>query len=255
MVSVILPVYNGEEFLVDAIASIQQQDYRPLEIILVDDGSTDQTARIAVDFQADVHYVYQSNSGPASARNRGLTLAQGHFVAFLDADDLWPTNKLRFQIDFLNAHPQVEIALGRVQCMHLMRTNHSKPEFKPFREPAVIFNVGAAVIRKSVFNRVGYFDESMRYSEDVDWFMRVRESDIPLVILDDVGLFYRIHEHNMTLNREISMFTFKTALKKSIDRRREQGSRLATSLPQLTHVVEQPGQPQALLPLKAWRGR
>ncbi len=88
-VSVIIPVYNGDAYLLDAVDSIQRQHYKPLEIIIIDDGSTDSTAEIAADLRGDVRYVYQPNSGPSAARNKGLRMARGEVIGFLDVDDLW----------------------------------------------------------------------------------------------------------------------------------------------------------------------
>ena len=93
LVSVIMPVYNGAAFLTGAIDNIRRQNYEPLEIIIVDDGSTDSTGQIVASFGSDIRYVYQANQGPAAARNHGLRLATGDLIAFLDVDDLWAENR------------------------------------------------------------------------------------------------------------------------------------------------------------------
>src|SRR4030042_4290993 len=116
-VSAIIPVYNGEAFLAEAVESIRQQGYRPIEIIIVDDGSTDNTKRIAAGLKGDVHYVYQPNSGLPAARNRGLNEARGDVIAFLDVDDLWSRDKLEHQLLRLNDAPSAEIVLGYTQIM------------------------------------------------------------------------------------------------------------------------------------------
>src|SRR3982074_3555445 len=99
LVSVIVPVYNGERFLAETLQSIINQQYRPLELIVIDDGSTDQTARIATSV-SEVRYFYQRNQGVANARNAGLAAARGELIAFLDADDLWQPNKLSLQVEY-----------------------------------------------------------------------------------------------------------------------------------------------------------
>ena len=101
LVSVIVPVYNGEDFLVDALASIRQQDYCPLEIVIVNDGSTDGTVELAATLGQDINWIQQQNNGPSAARNAGLATARGEFIAFLDADDLWPPGKLQAQVELL----------------------------------------------------------------------------------------------------------------------------------------------------------
>ncbi len=106
LVSVIVPVYNGERYLTKTIQSVLTQDYQPIEIIVVDDGSTDRTAEI-VRAQPNIHYIYQNNRGVSAARNTGIAAAQGEFLAFLDADDMWVPQKLSVQVSYLTQHPDV----------------------------------------------------------------------------------------------------------------------------------------------------
>jgi glycosyltransferase involved in cell wall biosynthesis len=222
LVSVVIPVFNGERFLREAVQSVLDQRYPPLEIIIVDDGSTDGTATVARDLPKTVRYLHQTNQGPAAARNRGIEHAKGGLIAFADADDLWPPAKLELQLPYLFKDPAVEIVMGRIQ-----QVLSSDEEFG---EPAFSVNLGCAVMRKSVFDRVGLFDETMRYSEDVDWFMRARESGAAIMTIDAVTLFYRQHEQNMTRGKSTSELNVLKALKRSLDRRRERAG-FAAALP------------------------
>ena len=231
LVSVIIPAYNCERFLRDAVKSVLDQKYSPLEIIIVDDGSTDGTANVAKSFTETVRYLHQTNQGPAAARNRGIEHAQGSLIAFADADDLWPANKLDQQLPYLIRDPKIDIVLGRIQQVQLSETENGQTQSEEFAEPAFSVNLGSAIIRKSVFERVGMFDETMRYSEDVDWFMRAREAGATIVTIDAVTLFYRQHEQNMTRGKNTSELNVLKALKRSLDRRREQ-SGVAAALPQ-----------------------
>jgi glycosyltransferase involved in cell wall biosynthesis len=228
LVSVVIPVFNGERFLREAVQSVLDQQYAPLEIIIVDDGSTDGTATVARSLPATVRYLHQPNQGPAAARNRGIEQAQGGLIAFADADDLWPPAKLELQLPYLISDPGVEIVMGRVQL--LSETG--------LTESAFSVNLGCAVIRKSVFDRVGLFDETMRYSEDVDWFMRARESGAAIMTIDAVTLFYRQHEQNMTRGKSTSELNVLKALKRSLDRRRERAS-VAAALPNFKTSIEE----------------
>lgn len=237
-VSVIIPVYNGEAFLAKAVESIQQQAYQPLEIIIIDDGSTDGTAKIAASFKDSVRYVYQPNSGPAAARNRGLRMARGSVIGFLDADDLWPENKLELQLACLFEAPPIEIVLGHIQYMRISAAKEGQPRFEKFSEPAVFFNLGSALFRKSVFDKVGLFDETLHCGEDVDWFMCAREKSVSIFILKEVTLLYRMHHNNMIRNKLTRDYYFINALKKSLDRRRQQNNGLAISLPKLPYYEE-----------------
>src|SRR6185503_3119864 len=156
LVSVVIPVFNGERFLREAVESVLAQNYSPVEIIVVDDGSTDRTPNVARSLPETVRYLHQTNHGPAAARNRGIEQAQGSLIAFADADDLWPAGKLEVQLPYLIRDPKIDIVLGRIQQVLLSETQE-------IAEPAFSVNLGSAVIRKSVFDRIGLFDETMRY--------------------------------------------------------------------------------------------
>ena len=230
LVSVVIPVFNGERFLREVVQSVLDQKYSPVEIIVVDDGSTDGTAAVARSLGETVRYLRQTNQGPAAARNRGIERAQGSLIAFADADDLWPSEKLELQLPYLINDMAIEIVMGRIQQVRLSKTVNGQTQAEEFAEPAFSVNLGSAVIRKSVFERVGLFDETMRYSEDVDWFMRAREAGAAIVAIDAVTLLYRQHEENMTRGKSTTELNVLKALKRSLDRRREQtGS--ASALP------------------------
>jgi glycosyltransferase involved in cell wall biosynthesis len=233
LVSVIIPVFNGERFLREAVESVLAQKYSPVEIIIVDDGSTDDTATVARSFPETVRYLHQTNHGPAAARNRGIEQAQGDLIAFADADDLWPSHKLELQLPYLIRDSKIDIVLGRIQQVLLSET-----QAKEIGDPAFSVNLGSAVIRKSCFERVGLFDETMRYSEDVDWFMRAREGAAAIMTVDAVTLFYRQHEQNMTRGKSTSELNVLKALKKSLDRRREQTG-FASALPSFKISTEE----------------
>jgi len=230
LVSVVIPVFNGERFLREAVQSVLDQKYSPIEIIIVDDGSTDGTSAVARSFSETVRYLYQANQGPAAARNRGIEHAQGSLIAFADADDLWPSEKLEVQLPYLINDAAIEIVMGRIQQVRLSKTVNGQTQAEELAEPAFSVNLGSAVIKKSVLERVGLFDESMRYSEDVDWFMRAREEGAAIVTIDAVTLLYRQHEENMTRGKSTSELNVLKALKRSLDRRRERTG-VASALP------------------------
>ena len=230
LVSVVIPVFNGERFLREVVQSVLDQKYSPVEIIVVDDGSTDGTAAVARSLGETVRYLRQTNQGPAAARNRGIERAQGSLIAFADADDLWPSEKLELQLPYLINDMAIEIVMGRIQQVRLSKTVNGQTQAEEFAEPAFSVNLGSAVIRKSVFERVGLFDETMRYSEDVDWFMRAREAGAAIVAIDAVTLLYRQHEENMTRGKSTTELNVLKALKRSLDRRR-QHTGVASALP------------------------
>ena len=222
-ISVIIPVFNNEKYLADAIESILSQKYEPLEIIVVDDGSTDDTKSVAQRFDI-VQYVHQSNNGPASARNTGLKIAKGEVIAFIDSDDLWSDNKLEVQLPLLTNIPYIEIVIGYTQRLRLCEADIGKPTFSNYLEPMPMLSLGGAIIRKTTFDRVGCFDETFIYCDDVDWFLRAREKNIPVVIHQEIVQYYRKHNTNLTLNNQIDLKYQLLAFKKSLDRRRNQGN-------------------------------
>ncbi|MFE1744116.1 glycosyltransferase family 2 protein [Coleofasciculus sp. H7-2] len=224
-VSVIIPVYNGEKYLSEAIKNVKNQDYQPLEIIIVDDGSTDGTAEVAARSKDSIHYVYQENSGPAAARNRGLRIAKGDAIAFLDVDDLWSEDKLKLQANYLAANPSVKIVQGLIQQMKLSQLAvNNQPLFELAYQPYSYINLGSAIYRKSVFDIVGFFDETLNYAEDIDWFIRAWEKGISKVILEQVSLFYRKHKDNMTVGKNLVELGFVRIFKNHLDRCRKRGN-------------------------------
>ena len=238
-----MPAYNAAGFIPDAVESIRRQAYPRLELIIVDDGSTDRTAEVAKNLtDLSVHYVYQPNGGPARARNHGLRLAQGDVIALLDADDLWPPDRLRCQVRYLEDDPLTEIAIGRFQCFRTVPQPGGGSETQISRLTFVNFLVGAALYRRRVFDRIGGFDEAMRFGEDWDWFMRAREKRVPIVAHDDVTLLYRQHQSNMTRGMDAKEMHVMDVLKKSLDRRRKQHGE-AHSMPRVFEFADEMKRP------------
>ena len=132
-VSVIMPVYNGERFLLDAVRSVEAQGLERLEILVIDDGSTDGTAAILAGLGSRVRAVRQPNRGPAAARNQGLALARGNVIAFLDADDLWSPGGLADMLAHLEAHPEIDIVQGLIErrCSSAGRSLAAQPSSDP----------------------------------------------------------------------------------------------------------------------------
>lgn len=223
-VSVIIPVFNGETYLANAIQSIRRQACSRIEIIIIDDGSTDKSAELVKMLGDDIRYVYQENQGPSAARNRGIEIARGNLIAFLDADDFWPYNKFQIQLSYLHNHPETDIVLGRIQHFGLFTQAEDKIQYEGPEKTLIYVNLGSGIYRRTVFDRVGLFDESMRNYEDHDWFLRAREKQITISILKDVTLYYRLHENNTSrINRRLGT-NIVQVLKKSLDRRRKDPS-------------------------------
>jgi glycosyltransferase involved in cell wall biosynthesis len=234
LVSVVMPAYNAQEFLAEAIESVERQAYEPLEVILVDDGSTDNTARVVSAFGERVHYFLQAHRGVAAARNMGLRLAKGELIAFLDADDLWPEQALRLELEILAKAQEVDAVMGLVQYVRISIDSSGQGIWQEIAEPTLSCNLGTALFRRCVFERVGHFDETLEQSEDLDWFMRLREHGVTIQVMNRVTLLYRIHTQNISRDRSVRLKLMMRALKQSLDRRRGKGE-AASSLPRLVN--------------------
>lgn len=224
LVSVVIPIYNGEKFINSVIASIKKQKYEPLEIIIIDDGSTDNTAKIIAQLDDDIKYIYQENEGPASARNKGINIAKGDFITFLDVDDLWGENKLKNQVNYLQKNPLVDIIQGFIQKVKINQLEEQKDSILiPISDPYYYINIGSCLYRKLVFEKIGLFNENMRYGEDTDFMIRAWENNINKVLLNEVCLFYCKHEWNMTKDKNIIELGLLRILRQRYLRCQEQG--------------------------------
>jgi glycosyltransferase involved in cell wall biosynthesis len=200
-VSVIVPAYNRERYLGAALDSVLAQDYRPLEIVVVDDGSTDGTARVARAYP-DVRYLHQANQGVAAARNAGIAASRGELIAFLDSDDLWAPEKLRLQVGFLLEHPRVGYCLARMR--NFLEPGCPPPPWIGVDELSrVEFGIvpGTLVARRDVFERVGGFDPRYPCGSDTDWFFRAKDAGIALGFLGEILLLRRVHDANLSASR------------------------------------------------------
>jgi glycosyltransferase involved in cell wall biosynthesis len=225
LVSVIVPVYNGERFLAQALGSVLAQDYHPVEIIVVDDGSVDRTAAIARSYE-DVRYIYQTNQGHAAALNAGLQAARGDLVAFLDADDQWTPNKLTVQVDYLLEHPEDMICLA--QTRNVLEPGSEQPALKTkdlLLQEAVLLALSATVVRRAAFERIGVFDTAYGHAKDVDWFVRAREAGVEMAIVPDTLLLRRLHADNRSYRTGARTSEFLRVVKAAIDRRRDDEDR------------------------------
>lgn len=210
LASVVIPVHNGERFLSQALQSVLNQDYEPVEVIVVDDGSTDRSALIARSFEGLV-YVHQPNRGPAAARNAGIARARGEFVAFLDHDDVMPPAALSVRIGHLLEHPNVGCTLGNMEAF--FEPGSPRPRWLPANEASspVPVSCSSLVARRSAIERVGGFDETFEFGEDQDWLIRAREAGVEIAVLPEVVLRRRIHDANMSHdNRESSRWILRS---------------------------------------------
>ncbi len=230
-----MPVKNGERHITEALESIRLNCSVDDELIVIDDGSDDRTQAIVSAFDADfdIHILSGHSFGPAKARNQGLLKAKGKYITFLDHDDHWPEGRVKTHLALLGTNRAADIAMGKTQYFaepltggdRAIRFNH---EIVQFATALYHVHLGASTFRSSVFKTVGLFDEHLRFSEDHDLFLRIREAGFCIEPLQDIGLYYRQHETNMTRNKEMQEMQIFTVLQKSLRRRREKNARLST---------------------------
>ena len=230
LVSVILPVYNYERYLGEAIESVLNQTYQHLEVIVVDDGSTDQSGEVARSFAGrGVRYCHQVHAGIGPARNSGVELAQGEFLAFLDADDRWPLEKLERQLGAFESDPTLEMVFG--QALQLQ----NGPEWEAGvrdNQLAVAGMVpgmvpGTMLIKRDAFLRVGKFQGDWKVGEFIDWYARAVELQIRSLVLPELLLWRRIHDSNQGVRERQSVSDYARVLKAKLDRKRAEGGNAA----------------------------
>ena len=221
MASAIIPVYNGGRYIAEALASVLAQSYRPMEIIVVDDGSTDDSAEI-IRALPGVTYIRQENSGTAVARNTGVAVSRGQWIAFLDQDDRWTPDKLAVQIGFMQNHPVgYTVACERLVVEAGMELpSWLKPEL--VRKDHAAWLPGTLVVRREVFDVVGLFDTAYSSSSDSDWFFRAKDAGIPMAVLPDVLLEKRIHTANQSYDSTLAGDLLRQ-VRSSLKRRTESG--------------------------------
>jgi len=218
LVSVVMPAFEEEAFIAEALGSVLAQTYRPVEIIVVDDGSGDRTAEIAA--AHDVRLLRRPHRGAAAACNAGLAVARGEYWTIFDADDVMPPGRLWSQVAHLQQHPELGIVLGLTEAFVTPgepRPRHYDPAWEDGPFPAC---TGTMVARRVVLDLVGPFDEARPICYDLDWLARAKDAGIRAGSVDDVALRYRIHSANTTSDIRAVNLAMLKVVRESVRRRR-----------------------------------
>lgn len=224
LISCIIPVYNGERYLGEAIESMLKQSYKPIEIIIADDGSTDGTASVAGRYDQQVCYRRHANAGPAAARNLGIDASNGAFVAFLDADDVWPVDKLDRQMARFQTRPELDLCIAHVQNFWIPELIEEEKQFRDHRISKALpgYVTGTLLARRDCFNAVGEFNTAIKHADDTEWFLRASEQGAVMELLPDVLLYRRLHHTNLSrVKASNSRDQYLQVLKSALDRRRQ----------------------------------
>jgi glycosyltransferase involved in cell wall biosynthesis len=222
LVSIIVPCFNAAPYLAEALESILVQDHRHLEIIVIDDGSTDDSAEVAKSFSDTITYTYQTNQGISGARNKGLQICRGDLIAFLDADDRWPADSLARRLNALAAHPEAGYAYGRVeQFISPDLTESERASIICPTEPQAARLAGSLLVARAACDRIGFFNRDFGVGETLDWVARADEAGVVPVAIEFVVLHRRIHLNNTTRQNDTQQSGYLKVLKASLDRRRQ----------------------------------
>lgn len=223
LISVVIPCYDREKYIEAAIDSVLAQEYHPLEIIIVDDGSRDSSIEIIERFGSAVTLIRQENAGAAAARNTGVRNSLGTFLSFLDSDDLWADDKLAKQLDVMTRQPEIDLAFAHAEEFISPELADDVANTIRCREGAMPARLQSTMlIRREAFLKVGFFDETLTIGEGIDWLARANDAGIRSVVLPDVLLRRRLHETNIGRTKKGMRQDYVRALKAALDRRRQQ---------------------------------
>ena len=212
--------------MASAIDSVLKQDYRPFEIIVVDGHSTDKTQEIVQSY-TDVRYIKQRETGVSDAYNLGIDCAKGTLVAFLSHDDLWTFDKLTSQVEYMIQHPEIQYTIAKIKFFLEPGAIPQKGFRKELLEGSHVGRIMETLVAwKSVFEKVGKFDTGLNTAEDVDWYSRANDLQIPMAIIPRVLLHKRIHGRNISLNVDANNQNLLKALRRSVHRKKADGTSL-----------------------------
>ena len=216
-ISAVIPAYNSAAFIAEAIISIVKQSYIVDEIIVIDDGSSDNTLAVIQGLSGNIRYHKQENRGPAAARNQGIKMAQGDWIAFLDADDQWTTDKIKKQLAGLTRYPELHLIAGdmteidednsvltpSVLAKHQLLTGFIKDQGRPITDALSklvhknFIPTGTVLVRRDTLLAVGMFNESIHYGEDLELWAKIA-AYYPISCLPEILMLRRLHNNNAT---------------------------------------------------------
>lgn len=225
--SVIMPVRNGQNYLLQALQCLDSLLGERDELIVINDGSQDGTSEIIKRFNPvlmRLHVQDGLGKGPAAARNIGLKMAMGDYVSFLDHDDLWPDGRVERHLSYLDQNPDVCAVVGKTDYEYVDAMTERQMLFKNGTSALHHVHLGATTFRSSVFSKVGLFNPEMNFSEDHEFFLRLREQGMTIFFDPEVSLRYRVHGANMSLDKSLQELGVFKVLADSIRRRRKRGN-------------------------------
>jgi glycosyltransferase involved in cell wall biosynthesis len=210
LVSIVIPAYNSANYLPQALDSVLNQTFRDYEIIVVDDGSTDETEQVLAPYRGLIRYIRKENGGPASARNAGIRQASGEYIAFLDADDIWLPDKLQSQIDFISKNPDLHVLFTDCAIFDQhgfvtssIKENHNISARITFQDLLTkhFVPMSSIIVKRACLDEIGLFDESLTGAEDYNLYLRLAQK-FQFGYLDKVLVYHRKHENSLSEDLE-----------------------------------------------------
>jgi glycosyltransferase involved in cell wall biosynthesis len=216
-ISVIIPVFDGEAFLAEAMESVLRQTFKSFEIIVVDDGSTDRSSQIVKKHGPRVRYIYQDNQGTAAARNRGVEAASGNYLAFLDQDDVWLAHKLAVQSNRMKADDGLDMSFGLVKQRYENKASSKYGGEVIYKG----YSPSTLLIKRESLEDVGLFETRWRLGEWANWYIRALEKKLKHFMVEEVVAIRRIHRRNKGILYQSNLREYAEILKESLDRKRK----------------------------------
>jgi glycosyltransferase involved in cell wall biosynthesis len=226
-ISVIIPTHNNGEELRRAVLSVMAQDALALnkcsiEIVIVNDDSDreylSQLNQLIIEFQNCKLLHMAKQSGPAASRNTGIESAQGDLIGFLDADDEWPSDKVSILLPYFQLN-HIAVAGGKIKYKIQEGQEALNMNFEDEQHRITHVHLGALLVRKEIFQKDLFFDSSLAFSEDVDWWLRLREKQVGIIISEKTTLLYHVHGKNMSINKSLNDLQLLKIFYKSVKRR------------------------------------
>lgn len=223
-VSVVIPAYNSETYLGFTIESVLAQTIQPVEILVVDDGSTDATRQVIDQFHSAVKLIEKPHTGLGDTLNRGMAEARGEYLAFLDADDLWVADKLERQLSAIQA-PGVDMVFGHMRQFISPELNEQDARtLQCSNEPIPGYSRCTLLLRNETFHRVGWFATHYRVGEFIEWYSRAKDLKLQSLLLPEVLAHRRHHKNNMTSGITANAIDYARIMKANLARRRSNPS-------------------------------
>jgi glycosyltransferase involved in cell wall biosynthesis len=224
-VTAIVTFWNRADYLSEAVDSVLSQDIpagSSLEVVLVDDGSDDESAEVARRYAPPARLVEQENRGSAGATNTGVREARGEFVAFCDSDDLWLPGKLASQLVAVAGDAELDMVFVHVEEFLSPDVDPNRIRTRQLRAPMPGYLPSCVLLRREAFEQVGVLDESLRNGAWMNWYARARAEGLRELVLEPVLVRRRIHARNNWAMQERAALGYVRALRESVHRQREE---------------------------------